>query len=39
LADFLGGGVGGAPETGGFIGLLRFWAKNDGENDQEFAGN
>jgi hypothetical protein len=39
LKDFLEIGVGGGGKKGDFIGLMRFWAKNEGKNEQKLIRN
>jgi hypothetical protein len=39
LRDFLKIGVVGDSKKGDFIGLMRFWAKNGGKNEQKLIRN
>ena len=37
LREILKNGVVGGSKKGDFIGLIRFWAKNEGKNEHVFA--
>jgi hypothetical protein len=37
LTVFLKNGVAGGSKKSDFIGLIRFWAKNEGKNEQKLA--
>jgi hypothetical protein len=39
LGEILKNGVVGGSKNGDFIGLLRFWAKNEGKNEQKSIRN
>jgi hypothetical protein len=39
LADFLKNGAVGDSDNCDFIGLMRFWAKNEGKNEQKSIRN
>jgi len=39
LREILKIGVGGDGKKCGFIGLIRFWAKNEGKNEQKLIRN